>query len=91
MDPLGAAGDLAGLRSRATLQAVLGGVLRRHPPGGRRPRGAGGGAAWSPSPEPTSASDMPREYCIDDVHPSAEGAAAIADVLAALGYDPVAP
>lgn len=35
--------------------------------------------------------DMPREYCSDDVHPSAEGAAAIAGVLAALGYDPVTP
>jgi lysophospholipase L1-like esterase len=35
--------------------------------------------------------DMPREYIKDDVHPSAEGAAAIADVLADLGYEPVSP
>ena len=34
--------------------------------------------------------DMPREY-IGSLGPSAEGAAAIADVLAALGYDPVGP
>lgn len=35
--------------------------------------------------------EMPREYIHDDVHPSDEGAAAIADVLADLGYEPVAP
>ena len=35
--------------------------------------------------------DMPREYCRDDVHPSAEGAAAIAGVLADLGYETVTP
>ena len=35
--------------------------------------------------------DMPREYCSDSVHHSTEGAAAIAGVLAALGYDPVTP
>ena len=36
------------------------------------------------------ARDMPREY-MGNLGPSAGGAAAIADVLAALGYDPVAP
>lgn len=35
--------------------------------------------------------EMPREFIRDDVHPSDEGAAAIADVLADLGYEPVAP
>jgi hypothetical protein len=35
--------------------------------------------------------DMPREFIMDDRHPSAKGAAAIADVLADLGYEPVAP
>jgi hypothetical protein len=35
--------------------------------------------------------DMPREFIRDDVHPSDEGAAAIADVLAELGYEPVMP
>jgi lysophospholipase L1-like esterase len=34
---------------------------------------------------------MPREFIRDDVHPSDEGSAAIADVLADLGYEPVAP
>lgn len=35
--------------------------------------------------------EMPREYIADDVHPSEEGAIAIADVLANLGYEPVSP
>jgi hypothetical protein len=35
--------------------------------------------------------EMPREFIRDDVHPSDKGAAAIADVLADLGYEPVAP
>lgn len=35
--------------------------------------------------------EMPREFIHDDVHPSDEGAAAIADVLADLGYEQVAP
>jgi hypothetical protein len=35
--------------------------------------------------------EMPREFIRDDVHPSDQGAAAIADVLADLGYEPVAP
>jgi hypothetical protein len=35
--------------------------------------------------------EMPREFIRDDVHPSDEGAAAIADVLANLGYEPVEP
>jgi hypothetical protein len=35
--------------------------------------------------------DMPREFIMDDRHPSDKGAAAIADVLADLGYEPVAP
>ena len=35
--------------------------------------------------------DMPREYIRDNVHPSDEGAAALADVLADLGYEPVTP
>jgi hypothetical protein len=33
----------------------------------------------------------PRDFIQDDVIPSAEGATAIADVLADLGYEPVAP
>jgi hypothetical protein len=39
---------------------------------------------------PDLAWDMPREY-MSSLGPSTEGAAAIADVLAALGYDPVGP
>ena len=39
---------------------------------------------------PDLARDMPREY-MSNLGPSAEGAAAIADVLAALGYEAVAP
>ena len=35
--------------------------------------------------------DMPREFIMDDRHPSAKGAAAIANILADLGYEPVAP
>lgn len=35
--------------------------------------------------------EMPREYLKDEVHPSPEGAAAIADVLADLGYEPLSP
>lgn len=35
--------------------------------------------------------DMPREFIVDEVHPSDKGAAAIADVLADLGYEPVDP
>ena len=35
--------------------------------------------------------DMPREFFRDEVNPSAKGATAIADVLADLGYEPVAP
>lgn len=35
--------------------------------------------------------EMPREYIKDDVHPSEEGAIAIADVIADLGYEPVSP
>ena len=35
--------------------------------------------------------DMPRDYIKDDVHPSDEGAMALASVLADLGYEPVVP
>lgn len=35
--------------------------------------------------------EMAREYIKDDVHPSEEGAVAIADVIADLGYEPVFP
>ena len=35
--------------------------------------------------------DMPREFFRDEVNPSDEGTAAIADVLAEMGYEPVAP
>ena len=35
--------------------------------------------------------EIPKEFFKDDVHPSAKGVAAIADVLADLGYEPVAP
>jgi hypothetical protein len=40
---------------------------------------------------PDLETDLPRSFIRDDVHPSDEGAAAIADVLAELGYEPVTP
>ena len=52
------------------------------------PGGAGLMAAFS---GPELDQDMPQEYIKDDVHPSDEGAVAIGDVLADLGYEPVSP
>ena len=88
--PVGTSGELAGLRLRGGLQGVL--EPSSPPPSTGRPpptgsRWPGCSTAFS---GPDLSRDMPREY-MSNLGPSAEGAAAIADVLAALGYEPVGP